>query len=787
MRLLRAAPVVFAMSLFVPLCAQAFSVRTVDLKVRDLAYNPADGLLYVTVPGLVPGLGNTVTLIDPATAAIVGSIPVGSEPSTLALSRDGSALYVGLTGASLVQRINTASRAIDLEIPLPNGTYGAVFAGEMAVMPGHPHTFAVALRYAGSGSGHAGITVFDDATARPVSIVGFYRSNQITFGSRDDRLYGLNTETTEYGFRKFLIDANGISEISVTPDFIPGWHGFGWFDGRIYSDGGRVIEPETPRILGTFPLTFDDYDRSVAPDTNITYFVSNRSYTSVTLSRFDTRTFAFLDRRRLRDAFDAPTGAVRWGAHGLAYFTFDFFSETGRVYVLDGIDDPPNADLAMTVRETADPSAIGDYLTYEVILRNLGPDDAADVQLDTDFAGGYPLVYSQSPRGNCFGGETRTCRFGTVVVGDSVTASFTFQPDREGTLTFHAVASSSINDATPANNEVTETTSIVPRPAQSDLFFDVRAESTFVTVGQTSTVVVDIGNRGGAPALSTRLVSEFGGGGQVVRVDGIENPAGTCEPIDAGGPYFRSRCELGSIAPGAHVQVRFRVTALAVGDLYGSFQATSTSPESTPYDNYAYLYLPVRPSASSLVDSLSARVSRLSLKVGAAKHLQNPLDDALASLAASDDQGACAALREFENTLNQQVGKALSIPVAYSLLAECTMIREFLDCDPAVGRHFAPAMKEHVSAAVTSRSAFEVESSPAAANPRVWFELAKAGRAKLRVFDVRGRVVATLADGSFEAGRHELVWDGPKAGGVYFFRFEPEGSGPLNARGVIVP
>jgi hypothetical protein len=37
----------------------------------------------------------------------------------------------------------------------------------MAVMPGRPHTFAVALRYAGSGSGHAGITVFDDATARP--------------------------------------------------------------------------------------------------------------------------------------------------------------------------------------------------------------------------------------------------------------------------------------------------------------------------------------------------------------------------------------------------------------------------------------------------------------------------------------------------------------------------------------------------------------------------------------------------------------------------------------------
>jgi YVTN family beta-propeller protein len=67
--------------------ARAFSVRTVDLKVRDLVYNPHDGLLYVSVPGVVPERGNTVTLIDPATGALVASIPVGSEPNVLALSQ----------------------------------------------------------------------------------------------------------------------------------------------------------------------------------------------------------------------------------------------------------------------------------------------------------------------------------------------------------------------------------------------------------------------------------------------------------------------------------------------------------------------------------------------------------------------------------------------------------------------------------------------------------------------------------------------------------------------------
>jgi hypothetical protein len=272
-----------------------------------------------------------------------------------------------------------------------------------------------------------------------------------------------------------------------------------------------------------------------------------------------------------------------------------------------------------------------------------------------------------------------------------------------------------------------------------------------------------------------------------VRVDGNrESRRGTCEPIDAGGPYFRSRCELGSIAPGAHVQVRFRVTALAVGDLYGSFQATSTSPESTPYHNYAYLYLPVRPSASSLVDSLSARVSRLSLRSVRRSTSRTRLDDALAALAASDNQAACAALREFENTLNQQVGKALSIPVAYSLLAECTMIREFLAATLRSARH-SLRQRRNTCPKPPRRARRSRSSRPRRPRIRASGSSSQGGRAKLRVFDVRGRVVATLADGSFEAGRHELVWDGPKAAGVYFFRFEPEGSGPLNARGVIVP
>jgi hypothetical protein len=51
----------------------------------------------------------------------------------------------------------------------------------------------------------------------------------------------------------------------------------------------------------------------------------------------------------------------------------------------------------------------------------------------------------------------------------------------------------------------------------------------------------------------------------------------------------------------------------------------------------------------------------------------------------------------------------------------------------------------------------------------------------LSVHDVQGRVMAVLADGVFEPGRHPMVWDGrtaqgPATNGIYFVRFRtPDG------------
>jgi hypothetical protein len=65
--------------------------------------------------------------------------------------------------------------------------------------------------------------------------------------------------------------------------------------------------------------------------------------------------------------------------------------------------------------------------------------------------------------------------------------------------------------------------------------------------------------------------------------------------------------------------------------------------------------------------------------------------------------------------------------------------------------------------------------NPASGTLRISYALAREARIRLEVLDVQGRVVATLADGTFSSGRHEATWSGAANGGMarsgmYFVR-----------------
>ncbi|MGH7725398.1 MAG: FlgD immunoglobulin-like domain containing protein [Candidatus Eiseniibacteriota bacterium] len=85
-----------------------------------------------------------------------------------------------------------------------------------------------------------------------------------------------------------------------------------------------------------------------------------------------------------------------------------------------------------------------------------------------------------------------------------------------------------------------------------------------------------------------------------------------------------------------------------------------------------------------------------------------------------------------------------------------------------------------------------VRPSPSRGAARIEFDLSRAGRVEVAIHDVRGRVVARLAEERFEAGRSSRVWDGrsshgaPVATGLYFMRLILDGDDAASGRIAIV-
>jgi len=86
------------------------------------------------------------------------------------------------------------------------------------------------------------------------------------------------------------------------------------------------------------------------------------------------------------------------------------------------------------------------------------------------------------------------------------------------------------------------------------------------------------------------------------------------------------------------------------------------------------------------------------------------------------------------------------------------------------------------SAAVSRLTLHPVSPNPFGPATTISFALPAAGPVELSVYDVAGRLVATLADGVLPAGPHRAAWDGTDAAGtavgsgVYFVRLECAGS-----------
>jgi uncharacterized repeat protein (TIGR01451 family) len=124
------------------------------------------------------------------------------------------------------------------------------------------------------------------------------------------------------------------------------------------------------------------------------------------------------------------------------------------------------ADVGVAMVDSPDPVAVGQTLTYDLVLTNRGPGFAYDVQLTNSLPPNVIFLSAIAPDGVCShaGGIVR-CALGILVPGASTPVSIAVSPAAAGRLTNSARVSTVSIDVVNANNLASVVTDAVLPPS----------------------------------------------------------------------------------------------------------------------------------------------------------------------------------------------------------------------------------------------------------------------------------------------------------------------------------
>lgn len=246
------------------------------IPANGLAYDSVRNLLWASVPGTTPGVGNSVVSIDPTSGQVRDVISAGSEPALLALSSDGSHLFASLRGApgiSSVDLITQGSTFVSL-LDAEDSTYWS--ASALVPIAGRANSF-VTVRLAGSGSARSSVVAYDAGVRRERRVEGGigtqYRNYvQGLFGSdAPEAIYAVNEYQTHFDgthdVYRLLVEESGVKVDRKLSNLLLGTRpstnvligptyrasivdDAGW----LYSSQGQVISPDATRLRGIVAL-----------------------------------------------------------------------------------------------------------------------------------------------------------------------------------------------------------------------------------------------------------------------------------------------------------------------------------------------------------------------------------------------------------------------------------------------------------------------------------------------------------------------------------------------------
>lgn len=477
---------------------------SLPLTASALTVDPVGGLLYAAIPASATQNPSTVIPINPSTGAMMTPIAVSSDPQKLAISDDGSELYVASAG--VLQRINLKTLAIERTFNLPvDPSFGQTYVQEMHVLPGSPQSIVVEL-FANVDPAEDGAALYNDAGLvnwiPGQSLVNggntIFSLDSFTFASSPSVIYGLPVPITSSFFAEVQVSPSGLTLGSSSYGQINQQSGsIVRSDGTLlYTNSGEVWDPSTQKLLGTYLGSNGSqlfYTPGLLPEkaTGHTYFLNTDEqyfeFQAAIIDVYDQASYALLGGVPFTN-LNGPSlsDLVRWGSNGFAFRGFD---NSGTL---------PNANQIVIVTSNLVTSSGN---TPIPILSSVFPTSVdagtpgyAMQVTGSGFTGASTVLVNGSPRTTTY--ESSTSLTAQVLASDiATTGQF------------------NVEVTTPAPGGGASdfvVVSILP-PKQLTPTVGVTPSTTSITTGRPLTITVAVNGAGGKPTPTGSVILNGGG------------------------------------------------------------------------------------------------------------------------------------------------------------------------------------------------------------------------------------------------------------------------------------
>jgi uncharacterized protein (TIGR03437 family) len=347
---------------------------TLSVPVNNFIVVPGTHNLMFTVSLSIPGIGGRIGTWNTDTNQVTYSGQLGGELAGLAISGDGSQVWVSDLARQSVRVFSLPDFKSVGELA-PDPTYNEnLFAADLKTVPGAARSLFVSLfdYYLLNAQG---ALIFDGAQPRaallPHGLTG-------DFNGAGDRFYGFVTADTGFQLSRFSVDPTGFHLLSTSSSSLAeGLYEQSTFQsGLMYLAGGRVVDPERATATGRYDLfaeigLFGYKGTIVLPDapSERVYFLTGVG-ASLTLLAFDQRTFRYLGSVALLQTVDFPGKLAKVNKDLLGFLVGSTLAVYKTSNSFSGSYPLPDAKPAQGVRQSV--HDIGLVTTDAVVDRNRG-------------------------------------------------------------------------------------------------------------------------------------------------------------------------------------------------------------------------------------------------------------------------------------------------------------------------------------------------------------------------------------------------------------------------------